>query len=104
MTDEIPVDIFTIFDKNKKKIGEGYLYCIINRDGKSYGLIEDLYIDEAHRNKGIGKKIVNLMIEEAKLKGYYKIIATSRLERENVHKFYKDLGLKKWGYEFRIDL
>ena len=88
-------------------VGRAYLYYIENGDiieDRIYGLIEDIHIKKEHRGKRLGNDIVRLMIDKAKDYGCYKVIATSRFEREYVHKFYEDLGLKKWGYEFRIDL
>jgi len=32
-----------------------------------------------------------------------KIIATSRFERKAVHRWYRKLGFKKFGLEFRMD-
>ena len=98
------IDIKCIDDDNKV-VGKVYLYLIWNYNrGKYYGLVEDLYVSIPYRKKGIGKKLIERLIESANQHGCYKVIATSRFEREYVHKFYEDLGLKKWGYEFRIDL
>jgi len=88
-----------------KEIGRCYVYLIWNDlHEKPYALLEDVWIDEGYRGKGYGTELVKKAIEFAKSKGCYKIIATSRFERENVHKFYENIGFKKWGYEFRIDL
>ena len=88
-----------------KVIGRAYLYLIRNDlHIKPYGFLEDVFIEEEYRGKGIGKELIKKVIEKAKELGCYKLIATSRLERENVHKLYENLGFKKWGYEFRIDL
>lgn len=97
-----PYYIISIFRGNKK-IGSAYIYIIENRRG-FYGLIEDIEILEEYRGQGVGKELVKNIIEIAKSEGCYKIIATSRASRKNVHKFYTSLGFKKWGYEFRMDL
>jgi GNAT superfamily N-acetyltransferase len=88
-----------------KIIGRAFLFLIYNDlHSKPYGLLEDVFIEEKYRGKGIGKELVQRVIEKAKEFGCYKLIATSRFERENVHRLYENLGFKKWGYEFRIDL
>lgn len=93
------------YNTNGDIVGRGRLYLIRNKLHKQpYGLIEDIYINRDYRNKRIGKKLVKKLINIAKSEKCYKIIATSRFERDNVHIFYKDLGFKKWGYEFRMDL
>ncbi len=87
-----------------KTVGRAYLFIIKNDlHQKPYGLLEDVFVEENYRGQGIGKKLVNSVILKAKELGCYKLIATSRLEREYVHKLYESLGLQKWGYEFRID-
>jgi len=91
--------------KENEKIGRCFLYLIKNDLHKEpYCLLEDVFIEEKFRGKGYGSFLVKRAIELAKNYGCYKIIATSRFERENVHKFYENLGFKKFGYEFRIDL
>jgi GNAT superfamily N-acetyltransferase len=88
-----------------KIIGRALFFLIYNDlHPKPYGLLEDVFVEEKYRGKGIGKKLVQRVIEKAKELGCYKLIATSRFERENVHRLYENLGFKKWGYEFRIDL
>jgi GNAT superfamily N-acetyltransferase len=91
--------------ENGKEIGRCYIYIIKNDLHKEpYALLEDVYVDENYRGKGIGTELVKRAIELAKNLGCYKIIATSRFERNNVHEWYEKLGFKKWGYEFRMDL
>jgi GNAT superfamily N-acetyltransferase len=88
-----------------KIIGRAFLFLVYNDlHPKPYGLLEDVFVEEKYRGKGIGKELVKRVIEKARELGCYKLIATSRFERENVHRLYENLGFKKWGYEFRIDL
>lgn len=85
-------------------VGRAYLYLIKNDlYSKPYGLLEDVFVEEEFRGQGIGKKLVEMVIEKARELGCYKLIATSRFERENVHRLYQNLGFKKHGFEFRID-
>ena len=91
--------------ENSEEIGAMYIHFIRNDSHKEpYGLLEDLLVKEEHRKKGIGTALVKEAIEEAKRLGCYKVIGTSRMSRENVHHLYEKLGMKKWGYEFRMDL
>ena len=70
---------------------------------KHYGLVEDLFVEESHRGSGLGRQLVQLVIEEAKKLGCYKLIGTSRNARTEVHGFYQKLGFKEYGKEFRMD-
>ncbi|MEM5830137.1 MAG: GNAT family N-acetyltransferase [Candidatus Aenigmatarchaeota archaeon] len=88
-----------------EEIARCYIYLISNDlHDKPYALLEDVFVKEEYRNIGIGSKLVKKAIDVAKKLNCYKILATSRFEREYVHKFYEKLGFKKWGFEFRIDL
>ena len=93
------------FKEKNIEIARVRIYFIHNGlHEKSYALIEDLFVQEAYRQKGYGSKILRAAIQEAKKRGCYKIIATSRNERKQVHKFYTKAGFKEWGKEFRMDL
>ncbi len=94
-----------LLEKDKKEIGHAYLY-IMNNDlhEQPFGLIEDVFIDEEYRKQGLGTKLINTIIQTAKERNCYKIIATSRYSRPKVHSFYKKLGFQDYGKEFRIDL
>lgn len=90
---------------NKKIIGRVFLYIIKNDlHKKPYGLLEDLFVEEKYRGQGLGKKLLLMVFKEAKKRKLYKLIGTSRIERESVHSMYEKYGMKKYGYEFRIDL
>ena len=88
-----------------KEIARVWLYFIRNDlHSKPYALIEDLFVQEEYRGKSFGTKMMTAAMEEARRKGCYKILATSRHEREAVHNLYRKLGFKEYGKEFRMDL
>ncbi len=91
-------------EKDNKEIARAYLYLMKNDlHNQPFGLMEDVFIDESLRSKGYGTKIVKELIKQAKKQNCYKLIATSRHSRKEVHKLYKKLGFKDWGKEFRMD-
>ncbi|MDP2632692.1 MAG: GNAT family N-acetyltransferase [Candidatus Curtissbacteria bacterium] len=79
-------------------------YLPIPAHGQSYALLEGMIVDEKQRGKGIGTALSKKIVELAKGKNCYKIIFTSGMDRADIHKFYENLGFKKWGLEFRMDL
>ena len=92
------------FTQDGKEIARVFLYVMKNDlHEEPFGLIEDLFVNESSRGKGLGTKLVNEVISAAKELQCYKVLATSRLTREKVHGFYKQLGFKNYGIEFRID-
>jgi len=93
-----------VFEENGQPIGRAYLYLIYNGLHEApYGLLEDVFVEENHRGGGMGGELVKAVIAEAKRLGCYKLVGTSRQERENVHVWYKNLGFKDYGKEFRMD-
>ena len=69
-----------------------------------FGLIEDVFVNEDFRSRGFGKFLICKAIRIAAEHHCYKVIATSREERGEVHKLYKRLGFEKYGIEFRVNL
>lgn len=90
---------------NEKQVGWVYLYIIKNDlHEKPYGLMENLYINEDCRGKGMGGGLVDALIDLAKKQGCYKLIGTSRESNQVAHKLYEKKGFRKHGVEFRMDL
>ena len=85
-------------------LGRAYLYLLKNDLHEApFGFLEDVFVEEAHRKKGIGSRLIEAAIAEAKAHGCYKLICTARVTKPEVHVFYEKFGLKKWGAEFRMD-
>ena len=90
--------------RDNKHVGRAYLFLLINDlHDTPYGILEDLFVDEAYRGQGIGKELLKNVIDTAKEKQCYKLLATSRKSREGVHALYKKIGFEEWGYEFRMN-
>src|SRR5581483_9973535 len=88
--------------EGSKKVGRAFLYLIYNDLHKRpYGLMEDVFVDEAMRGQGLGTKLVKEIINLAKKHQCYKLIATSRTSRPKVHKLYSRFGFQRHGVEFR---
>jgi len=96
---------FSLENENQKEIARATLYILSNDLHKEpFGLLEDLFVSEEERGKGIATDLIKQVILKAKENSCYKLIATSRYEREHVHNIYKKLGFKDYGKEFRINL
>jgi GNAT superfamily N-acetyltransferase len=90
-------------EKDGKEVARTFLYIMKNDLKKEpFGLLEDLFVDESLRGQGIGTELLNMVISEAKKLGCYKLVATSRHEREGVHKMYEKNGFKNFGIEFKL--
>jgi GNAT superfamily N-acetyltransferase len=94
---------FTIEDE-EKEVARASLYVLFNDlHEQPYGLLEDVFVDETYRGKGYGREVIHSVIEEAKAQNCYKLIATSRESRVEVHTMYEKYGFQKYGFEFRIN-
>lgn len=90
---------------NETEVGRAYTYIMHNDlHDQPFGLMEDVYVDETHRGKGVGSELVKQVIKLAKKANCYKLVATGRTSRPKVHELYQRLGFTQHGIEFRIDL
>lgn len=91
-------------EENSRIIGRGFLYLLHNHlHAEPFGLMEDVFVEEAFRGKGYGEKIVTAVIEEARKQGCYKLICTSQFSNERAHHLYEKVGFKNYGNEFRME-
>jgi GNAT superfamily N-acetyltransferase len=67
--------------------------------------IEELVVNQAHQDKGIGKKLVrfieDVIVKDKKTKG---IELSSDLRRKSTHEFWEKCGYPKLAYQFRKEL
>src|SRR5258708_7306295 len=88
--------------ENSVVLGSAYLYIMFNDLHKEpFGFIENVFVKEENRGKGIGSKLMEAVVTEAGRQNCYKIICTSRYENQKVHALYEKLGFKDHGKEFR---
>jgi GNAT superfamily N-acetyltransferase len=91
--------------KDEKEIGRAFLYIMKNGLKKEpFGLLEDLFVDEKLRGHGMGTELLKTVIAEAKKIGCYKLVATSRYGKDNIHDWYKRIGFEDFGIEFKMYL
>ena len=90
-------------EKEGREIARAYLYIMKNDLHENpFGLMEDVYVDEAYRGGICFARLIDNVIEEAGQR-CYKLIATSRDERKKVHELYRRKGFRQHGLEFRMD-
>ena len=72
-------------------IGMAFLFILQTLQGRN-GSIEDVVVDEAYRGQGLGVKIMEAVIEEAKREKVTEIMLTSKPKRVAANKLYQKLG------------
>ena len=82
-------------EEDGKEVGHARLY-LINNDfhDEPYGLLEYIFVEPEYRKKGIGTKLTQAIIDEAKKQGCYKLIGQSRYGKDKVHALYEKIGFK----------
>lgn len=90
--------------ENGQTLGRAYLYLLKNDLHEApFGFLEDVFVEEKHRSRGIGSQLIKAVIAEAKTRGCYKLICTARHEKQATHSFYLKFGFTDHGKEFRIN-
>lgn len=95
---------FTIYlhDDQNNEIAHGTILIHNWREhDKCIGMIEDIWVNENHRRKGIASDLTKSLIDIAKEYDCYKVILDCA--DHNVH-LYETLGFKKWQNSMRLDL
>ena len=87
-----------VIEKDNKIVASGTLLLekkIIHKGGL-VGHMEDIVVDKSNRGDKLGQKIVNFLINKAKEKGCYKIIADCK---DELFAFYQKTGYEKRGIQ-----
>jgi len=71
------------------------LLCITARIGRRTGQVEDVVVDDGYRGKGIGKALMQTLIETARKKKLTEIYLTSRPARVAANALYQSIGFKQ---------
>lgn len=92
-------------EEEGKVLGWAFLVVVFNdRHVEPYGIMENVYVEQEHRGKGIGTQLVQAVIAQARAINCYKLIAQSRDSKPEVHAYYEKMGFNYHGKNFRITL
>lgn len=72
--------------------------------GTPSGVVEDVAVDPAWQEQGIGTAMMRWAIDYCRNKGCYKLALSSNLKRRRTHAFYESLGFERHGYSFLMNL
>lgn len=93
---------------NGKVVATCYSLIIPNltAKGRSICFIENVVTDSNYRKQGLGRKVIEMAIDDAKEHNCYKAILQSGCQRTEAHKFYEKLGFngnKKKAFDLRLN-
>lgn len=86
--------IFIARETAGNKIVGTITLVVVNNFSAKKGLIEDLVVDENYQRKGIGTKLINTAINQARKERIERIDFTSNPTRVEANKLYAKLGFK----------
>lgn len=72
--------------------------------GTPAAIVEDVGVHEDFRRHGVGRRMIEYAIEQARARGCYKLSLSSNNQRQDAHRFYDALGFKRHGITFSIEL
>jgi len=92
-----------VVEKKNKLVGTAMLHFQkkLIRNGSIAAFIEEVFVDEKERGKGIGSMLIQHLIKEAKNHGCYKIVLSCFDARTT---FYQRCGFRKESNTMRINL
>jgi GNAT superfamily N-acetyltransferase len=67
-----------------------------------FAVVEYVVVDDKERRKGIGRELMEAVIERARKAGCYKIMLTSDSRRDAAHAFYESLGFEASARGYRL--
>jgi GNAT superfamily N-acetyltransferase len=63
-----------------------------------------IVVDEGCRGRGVGRRLVEASIAQARTWGCDRLELTSRLERSDAHRFYETMGFSQTSKKFQMSL
>lgn len=95
--------LFAAFDDERAVGAIGFRMIDDLASGHSL-YIDDLVVDEGHRGRGAGRRLMEHAAAIAEAEQCDAIRLVSALHREGAHRFYAALGFDRPGYVFKKDL
>lgn len=85
--------VMIVAQDDKAIVGMATLYAIV-KVGKRVGYVEDVVVDSRYRGQGLGKKIMEEIIAEARKKKLTYLFLTSHAARDTANNLYQKLGFE----------
>jgi len=89
----------TAWDGDSCVAVSGYWICTKLYSGK-YMEIDNFVVGEGYRSKGIGKQLLDWMLEEARSNGCQTVMLDAYVENFNAHRFYYREGFIARGFHY----
>lgn len=91
----IGASCITLVSEDKEKITGFVIGTLITYGPCKYGYIEELFVDESSRRKGVGEKLINKLLREFGKLNTWAIFVMTVKNDPIAQSFYKKAGFKK---------
>lgn len=101
-----PAQLLVVADQDGEVVGTLQLSLIpgLSRRGATRALIEAVRVASSQRGNGLGKRLIQWAIDEAKRRGAVMVQLTSDASRTDAHRFYERLGFTASHVGFKLPL
>jgi GNAT superfamily N-acetyltransferase len=72
--------------------------------GRPSAIVEDLAVDPRFQRRGVGRRMIEFALAQARAAGCYKLTLSAAAHRREAHEFYESLGFECHGYSFHVAL
>jgi ribosomal protein S18 acetylase RimI-like enzyme len=76
----------------------------LTHEGRPWAIVENVVVSEAVRGRGVGRALMQRLIELARAAGCYKVQLISGKHRTEAHAFYRSLGFGPVAEGFKLYL
>ncbi len=81
--------------------------CVVpgfTHGGRPWAVVEHVVVSERFRRRGVGRALMQAVVERCRSAGCYKVQLASRQHRLGAHEFYRALGFETSALAFRLYL
>lgn len=72
--------------------------------GTPSAILEGVAVSADFQGRGIGKAMMEFVLQQCAEAGCYKLTLSSNIKREQAHQFYDNLGFDRHGYSYSINI
>ena len=90
-----------VAEENKQLIGfVSFSVRLVVRYAKPIAELDELFVLPEYRGKGIGKSLMNKILDKAKELNCYRLFIETHYNHKAAHKLYEKLSFTNYGYHF----